>query len=517
MNENLLKIIANEISVDDKKYEAATNRYKNLTEWITREKSRIRLLDPNVYVHGSFALGTAINPLKSSDNDYDLDIFCRLDSESTKTISQSELKRVVGDEIKDYAKQYGMSVPEDNTRSWTINYSESSHFHMDVIPAIPKYSDVKNTNSFIPYKKSAFYNVLMTHWDKQSNPKGYLEWFKDQMKEEFNERRRVLAINESVTIEKVPYYRVRTVLQGIVILLKRHRDVYFDRCTDPYIKDHSVSSIIISTLAGLCYNKQRNLADAFIYVIENLENGMDEKANTGLIKFVVNESYNIGNKQYRIQNPANTEENFADKWNEKPNKKVAFFEWLKQLKVDGKALKNLLLSKTSKLDILSKMFGDDIIKSVANQINDDIRNNEQNYIEPINASERALSAYYVRIKAYCSSRSLDNIYDYDLSQYSIKSDERLNRGKHLLFVVDTNVVEPFDIYWQISNKGVPAILEDCLRGEIENGTKRVNGYKSRYQKSECTIYIGRHWIRCIIKKYGQTVAVSEKFYVNIVG
>lgn len=42
--------------------------------------------------------------------------------------------------------------------------------------------------------------------------------------------------------------------------------------------------------------------------------------------------------QYKITNPANTKENFADRWNEKPEKANAFFTWLSQAKKDFTSL-----------------------------------------------------------------------------------------------------------------------------------------------------------------------------------
>lgn len=35
---------------------------------------------------------------------------------------------------------------------------------------------------------------------------------------------------------------------------------------------------------------------------------------------------------YWIENPVMKEENFADKWNDSPNKRIAFFRWLEQAK-----------------------------------------------------------------------------------------------------------------------------------------------------------------------------------------
>lgn len=513
-NESILKIIAATISVDDAKYEAATNRYKSISEWITRDASDIRFMSPSIYTHGSFALGTAINPLYSSNSDYDLDIMCCLNSETTNSITQSQLKTLVGKEIKAYARQYNMDTPEDHNRAWTINYSEQSRFHIDIIPAIPKANNERDTNVFIPYKKSAFYSSIVNPWDKQSNPKGFVEWFKDQMKEDFEEKRRYYANNAKITIEKVPDYSVRTVLQEIVILLKRHRDVFFDKCDDAYIKDAPVASIIISTLVGRAYNKQKNLADAFISAVNSLENGMCEKYANNSIQFAVNEAYDCGNKLYIITNPANPSENFADKWREHPYRKAAFFKWIKKLKLDCIILEKFLNSETTDMTIIKDMFGENILTVAAHSIDKEIQHNESKYLQALKYPKNISGI--VNIKGYCARKELGNVYGFELAQYSINSNEPLSIKKHLLFVAETNLQEPYSVLWQISNRGPQAIRENCLRGEIEEGTKKVCGHKSRYQKDEVTSFIGTHWIKCyVISPNGQCLAESTRFYVNI--
>lgn len=60
--ENLVK----EISVTDAKYEEAINSYEAVGEWLSKDDSDIAKYEPQIYPQGSFALGTAIEPI----NDY---------------------------------------------------------------------------------------------------------------------------------------------------------------------------------------------------------------------------------------------------------------------------------------------------------------------------------------------------------------------------------------------------------------------------------------------------------------
>ena len=77
-------------------------------------------------------------------------------------------------------------------------------------------------------------------------------------------------------------------------------------------------SIIITTLAAKAYKGEDSLLEGLVSVISSME------------KHLTNDQY--GN--YEVRNPANPEENFADKWPTHPKRKENFFKWLQQLKYD---------------------------------------------------------------------------------------------------------------------------------------------------------------------------------------
>lgn len=96
-----------------------------------------------------------------------------------------------------------------------------------------------------------------------SNPSGYVTWFfercaKQRMRlyEQYvKEHREVVAQAE---IEDVKRRKIKTPLQRVVQLLKRHRDIMFK---DDQSGNKPIS-IIITTIAASLYNEEDNIYDA---------------------------------------------------------------------------------------------------------------------------------------------------------------------------------------------------------------------------------------------------------------
>lgn len=514
-NKGLLNRLVDNIAVSRRKYEDAKNRYDSLSDWLKRSESSIKDDNPHIYTHGSFMLGTAVNPI--SGEEYDLDIMCCLQNYNTLSITQSDLKQKVGNEIVSYTKAHGMEYPEDKTRAWTINYSEKSQFHMDILPAIPSGNgDIV----YIPYKDSGFYNQILSPWDKSSNPKGYVKWFRSISKENYKSKLEKYAIENRTKVEAVPKYTVRSTLQDVVILLKRHRDVFFENMTTDNIRDmmmmkkEKVSSIIVTTLAGMAYKQESDITEAFLNIVDRLEDNILVQDSANYIHFRYAEDFQIGNRLFKIVNPSNPDEEFTDKWRENPYKKMAFFAWLKQLKADVNKLKKLIYGQTSKVSIIYKMFGENIKSSFYDFLTEDIDKNEPLYLEKPKY-QKCLTGD-VKINGYCSDYNMENIETHNLCRYKIESNDPLDKNKHLLFVANTSISKPYEVIWQVSNKGRESVVNDQIRGEISKSETCHKNFNFRYQKREMTCYTGTHWVRCFIIKNGFIVAESEKFYVKVV-
>jgi len=311
--DRFLELLVEEIQVPPGRYEQAESSYQSLGKWMHREQSTVRDGDPDVYVQGSFRLGTAIRPA-SDEEDYDIDMVCRLKYEKSD-LTQAELKQRVGIEVKAYAKRHGMTKPNEGRRCWTLIYADEAQFHIDVLPAVPDYEKRRRLREAGPGMERLGATALAItddeHHDYQrrlgnwprSNPKGYALWFRDRMGQEFTKRALNEAMKMRASVEDVPNYRVRTPLQSAVQLLKRHRDHMFSGR-----QDEKPISILITTLAAHAYEQEASLSNALLSLLGKMDRYIEVR-------------YGV----HWVENPADPEENFADKWSDHPERREAFY------------------------------------------------------------------------------------------------------------------------------------------------------------------------------------------------
>jgi len=327
--EEFLQALVDELAIPESRYEQAETSYKSLGDWFHREESTIRGFDPAVYVQGSFRLGTAMRPINDAE-EYDVDSVCELKKLTKSELSQFELKQLLGLEIKAYHDAKGMTKPvREGRRCWILDYADGAQFHMDVVPALPNGAEQRlllekaqfdalwaDTAIAITDRDVPTYKLRTPAWPR-SNPKGYGEWFKARMAAALLRRKQILVESLkkrgiTASVEKLPDYRVRTPLQGAVMLLKRHRDTMFAR--DPDLKPISV---IITTLAAHAYRGEEAMAGALFSIL------------SGMGSYIQRDG-----ARYVIANPTDPFENFADKWEKQPLKAQAFFRWLDQARED---------------------------------------------------------------------------------------------------------------------------------------------------------------------------------------
>lgn len=328
--EDYLDALADEIAISETRYEQACRSYSSLGAWLHRPESTVVQFDPQVYVQGSFRLGTAIRPL-NDEEEYDVDSVCLLRTLGSGDLTQKQLKMLVGDEIKAYRKAQSMAKPvREGRRCWVLDYADGAQFHMDIVPAVPNATrqrlmleargmDLRwsDTAIAITDNTSPDYEYISDDWQR-SNPKGYAEWFRLRMGALFERRRRELAESIKASVEDIPDYKIRTPLQSVIMLLKRHRDGMFEERND-----ERPISIIITTLAAHAYSGEETIADALFAILLHMN------------RFI---EYN--GRQYIIRNPSDPLENFADKWPQHPEREAAFFEWLEQARYDFGELAN---------------------------------------------------------------------------------------------------------------------------------------------------------------------------------
>lgn len=499
----LLEKLADSFDISDSRYQEAIDRYKSIGEWLNREGSIIAKYQPEIYPQGSFRLGTVIKPV-SNDEQYDIDLVCKL-LITKSSISQSTLKKIVGEEVNKYIKKNGIKSPiEEGKRCWTVNYSDSSKFHMDILPAIPNaesyrlhLESINASNEWIDDAIGITDNTLSNYskldidWP-QSNPIGYCEWFKEQMKVRFDAQRKYIAESIKADVEDVPDYRVKTPLQRSIQLLKRHRDLMFVDDTD----DKPIS-IIISTLAAHAYNNESDVFDSLLNISGNMSRYIEKRHGVDW-----------------VQNPVNPSENFADKWQEHPSRRQNFYTWMKQVSEDIQALRQSH-SITGTRGLLEERFGKTYIdkvfpdgteessKTVAVKSRSTLPSRfDVPHKQPIQFP--VINTGSVRIHAFVSRNGYRPV--------EIRSDSQsLPKHSTIRFKAKTNVNWPYKVYWQVVNTGYDAGSVNCLRGGFYDGEIKKGG-KSR---TETTLYAGMHWVECFIVKDSKCVARSGEFVVNI--
>jgi len=299
------------IDISDELFDKAVAEYNALGKWIDAATPDYRI---SIYPQGSFALGTVIKPITDKD-DYDLDLVCEFEEQYGFTAMQLK-KDVVKPLLEEYRRISGDII--EKRRCWHVEYEEVRSFHMDVIPAVNKFPYIDITDHD---EDTDSYDYI------GSNPTGYIDWFFGKSeKQRSTMYERYLAETRTVVaqadVEKVKRLKIKTPLQRAIQLLKRHRDIMFEK-RDQHDKPVSV---IITTIAAQLYQEEDNVVDALSSILNGAEKYIFENKRGG---------------QYYIENPSYQSENFADKWNEHPSRAVAFFEWLAKARqdlVDGKLL-----------------------------------------------------------------------------------------------------------------------------------------------------------------------------------
>lgn len=363
---DLYERIVKDIDISDELFDTAEKEYRALGSWIDQETPAYKV---SIYPQGSFALGTVIKPIKGTD-DYDLDLVCEFAQQYG--LSACALKHsIVKPLLQRYRKTKGEI--EEKRRCWHVEYEDVPNFHMDVIPAV---------------KRSMYIDITDHDEDKDdyeyigSNPEGYINWFRMRMAE----RRQALqeqyrkehsnVIVSQADVEPLKEYHLKTPLQKVVQILKRHRDIMFEGD----INHQKPISIIITTIAAELYNNEDNIVDALSSILQ----GAEQYIRSHMV-----------NGQYHVDNPCYTggeTENFAEKWNEHPERAATFFQWLDKAKVDLIDPKLYGFVRTQMAENIKKNLGEVTHDRVFRQMAEDERKNIADQQVKVTPSTGALAA-----------------------------------------------------------------------------------------------------------------------------
>lgn len=490
---SILQTSAEQLDIPDHVYEDATLKYEDVGEHLAADDSDLRAYKPQIYVQGSFRLGTVVQPYGHS-GEYDIDLVCQLEMRK-ESVSQNDLKAKVGDRLKireDLAK-----ILKPSRRCWILDYPAEvgmPGFHMDVLPSIPN-EERKPTGILLT-------DTELTKWQK-SNPVAYAEWFKKRMDVIFRLKKAALAESMAASIEDVPDWRVKTPLQRCVQILKRHRDIYFEN--KPDIRP---VSIILTTLAAHAYQNEEDIFDALNGITKRMPNFIENR-----------------NGRWWVQNPVDDGENFADKWNDYPERRAAFMVWLQKVSSDfarvskantvydgltilGESLGRQAMDKVAiELGVMRASFLPAIV-STASSV--PVLGNASHALSPATQFQLNLMPQYtakISASVYFKNKkgSKKGRFLWPLS------DKPAPKHVWLKFTVKTNVPEPYSIRWQVVNTGEEAIRDNQPRGDFYNEDD-----PDKHVRWEPTAYRGTHWVEAfVLNGAGVCVSRSGKFLVKV--
>lgn len=467
------------LDIPDELFRAAVTEYGLAGDWLASHADGSEGWE--IYPQGSFRLGTVVQPLGSDE--YDIDLVCLRSLEKSQ-VSQEQLKDGVGAALDAYldSRADDSGAPdscESKKRCFTLNYERS--FHLDILPAIP---DPESTPS----------GLLLTdrdlrHW-QYSNPKAYASWFRDRMHTEFLAKRLILAEAARVDPEEIPDATVKTTLQRTVQALKHHRNIFFAEDLDS-----RPSSILLSTLAAKVYRGEEDLYDALLAAARGMPGKLQGGPGT-----------------WSVPNPVQEKENFADKWNDYPERAIKFIAWL------GRLIEDLEAAQQEKqLDRvaarLSESFGQHPIERGMERLSSlSTATRPQAPAEgaapPLAPGEQNLESdfgipFAVTEKVSISGRVLAKP---GFRAHQILDGVPIEKRRDLRFsIAHTTVQPPYDVYWKVKNHGREAEAAGSLRGEI-----RQDHGGSNAVRSESTLYAGDHYVEIYLVKDGVCVAQARQ-------
>lgn len=344
---DILSIITS-LDISPTMYENAVAKYKAIAGFLNDCG-----IEADMYPQGSFAFGTVIRPnTKNSTANYDLDFICQVKG-SKIDYSPSELRNKI-EEALSSSGTYGGKLTVCN-ECFTIEYADINGvgFSIDIVPATEESSETKArliAKSLSPELIGTTIAIPKHNGDHSyrwitNNPKGFRTWF-DSINKVFlaasraNYRSRLFEENRHfyASVEEIPSDLERSALQRVIQILKYHRDVYYAKFDDgDDIKP--ISAIINTVVARIAtqFTPSCSVFELLEYVLGEFDiYAHQQKLTTKdfALQYGDRSVFSRPNGKWYISNPANPEDNLADKWNTNSKIPPTFFRWVTAAKDD---------------------------------------------------------------------------------------------------------------------------------------------------------------------------------------
>jgi hypothetical protein len=290
--------VCDNLQLSPTQHQKAEDRYHAIAKVISAANSPFSCWDSNLYPQGSMRLRTTVKPI---DTPHDLDLVCELDV-SHKLLDPMAL---LDDMFKLFCDHgvYGGMVTRKN-RCVRIEYKDE--FWLDILPAC---HDDHNGGTCVQVPDRDHRS-----W-KPSNPVAYAVWFNNASRRiivKFSDSRRGLIIADA-TVERLPALQAteeKTMLQLVVQLLKRWRDVHYSNSEYPPI------SIVLTTLAADLYSGEQSISTALLEVLNGIVARLDAAHAQG--------------RRLQVPNPVHPVEDFSERWDACPGAYLAFNDGIRK-------------------------------------------------------------------------------------------------------------------------------------------------------------------------------------------
>lgn len=280
--DSLLFEVCENLQLSPTQHKKAVNRYKAIAETLDGPNTPFSHIESNLYPQGSMRLGTTVKPIEGP---HDLDFVCEFAVTHTSANPMgllSDMYRV----FKGHGVYGGMV--ELKKRCVRIIYQDE--FYLDILPACRDHGN-GGTCIQVPDRE-------LRNWTP-SNPIAYAIWFEKATRHILVQKfpGRAMVMDHAASVQPIPSLEAteeKTVLQLVVQLLKRWRDVHYADSTFPPI------SIVLTTLAADLYRGEALLSQGLLLILDRIVERLDVAKANG--------------RRLRVPNPVHSLEDFSERW-----------------------------------------------------------------------------------------------------------------------------------------------------------------------------------------------------------
>lgn len=321
--DSLLFEVCESLQLTSTQHQKAVERYKAIARVLDDSDTAYGHIDSNLYPQGSMKLGTTVKPL---DGPHDLDFV----SEFNISHMQVNPMSLLNEMYKEF-KRHGVYGGMVELKNRCVRIAYKDEFYLDILPAC---RDLTNGGACIKVPDRD-----TQHWTS-SNPAGYAAWFEKATLQILVQKAavRMHAMDKAASIEPIPALEAaeeKTVLQLVVQLLKRWRDIHYADSTFPPI------SIVLTTLAAQHYQGERSISETLLAVLDRIVARLDEARALG--------------RRIRVPNPVHLEEDFSERWN---NNNRAYSEFDRGIREFASSWRMVYLGPGNPNRALEQLFGE---------------------------------------------------------------------------------------------------------------------------------------------------------------